>query len=462
MPLANELLQAISRPGGGAVGLILGAGCSVEPPTNIPVARRVSEEIHHSLVNDGVLQDGNCKNPADLSLLTDEVFARSEPHSQQAVVERLLARYDLKAATANDGYLIAAALLCEGAVSSVVTLNFDLALTNAVAQLGANSVVGIIESPNDLPTQKVLNVYYLHRNANADPECWILRTAALKTEWKDQWEPIIAARILTAPVIVFAGLGTPIAVLLESSRLIRNALPKTSIYQVDPANIGDSEFFQESGLDPSRYIQLGWGDFMDQLSQRLVAEHIHQLDQAMRTKIQEGLQPEEFDNFLQQLRPLGLLKQGKLRSDWLIDKRPYLPVSADVTGLVADLCLAVTMMMRVSGTSVRFVEDGILEFQRDGRIVASYIIASGRGHRRTAAVEADVSNRRHLYKRHQRKPNGIILGGTSDGVGVASTPPADITFGDVSTDNVVDQIGLPIYHITELRAEPHILRELLP
>lgn len=456
-----ELLQAISSPGGGRVALILGAGCSVEAPTGIPAARAISEEIHRQLLNDGILSNGDCHNPSDLSLLADAVFDRRG--SQRDVVERLLAKYNLKLATANDGYRIAAALLCEGAISSVVTLNYDLALSAALADLGAGAVVGIIESPEDLPRQRAINVYYLHRSANADPELWVLRTAALVDEWRDQWEPIIAARVLTAPVIVFAGLGTPVAVLIESSRLIRNALPNASLYQVDPADSAGSQFFQESGLAQDRYVQLGWGDFMEQLSQRLVTEHVHQLDQAMRRKIAEdSLHDEDFDGLLTQLRLLGIVKQGILRADWLLFEKPYRSVDADALGLIGDLFLGLAMMMRVSGTAARFIEDGLIEFQRGGRTVSTFVLASGRGYRSTSAVEADIGSRRRKYDRHPVTISGIIVGGTSNAITPATTPPAHIALGDVSPDDLVGPVGLPMYHVNALRADPAQLDGLLP
>jgi len=56
---------------------------------------------------------------------------------------RCLDRYNLKLATPNEGYLIAAALLCEGVIATVVTLNFDLALSTAIGQLGGGKLVGI-------------------------------------------------------------------------------------------------------------------------------------------------------------------------------------------------------------------------------------------------------------------------------------------------------------------------------
>ncbi len=170
-------------------------------------------------------------------------------------------RYDLKIATPNRGYKIAAALLCEGVISTVVTLNFDLALSTALGELGAGKIVAIVERPEDLPRQRGINVYYLHRNANAaDPELWVLRTASLTTEWREGWEAIIATRVLAAPVVVFAGLGTPVSVLVESTKLLRSALPgTTSLYQADPGEREDSRFAAELEIGPANYIQLGLG-----------------------------------------------------------------------------------------------------------------------------------------------------------------------------------------------------------
>jgi hypothetical protein len=305
MPLPPELLQAVSSPGGGKIALVLGAGCSVEPPTNIPVSSVCSTEIHRCLVADGILREGGCPNPADLSALADAVFIKR--NSQRDVVERLRDQYGLKLATPNDGYRIAAALLFEGVISSVVTLNYDLALSTALSELGAGKIVGVVEGPEDLVHQKAINLYYLHRNANAaDPELWVLRTAALNLEWKGHWEPIIANKVLAAPVVVFAGLGTPVAVLIESTKLLRAALPTVSkLYLADPGDMARSSFFQALALDASVYIQSEWGELMKALSKRLLEEQIAKLGQAAGRKIPRPLPAGPRDG-----RPLGQFRRG--------------------------------------------------------------------------------------------------------------------------------------------------------
>jgi hypothetical protein len=461
MPLPEELLHAISSPGGGRVSLILGAGCSVEAPTNIPVAKELSREVHRRLVLNEILQDGDCENPEDLSLVADAVFAKRK--SQRVVVEHLLSTFDLKLATPNDGYRIAAALLCERAISSIVTLNFDLALSTALADLGAGSIVRVIECPEDLQDQGLVNIYYLHRNAHsADPELWVLRTAALEGEWRDQWEPIIATRVLTAPVVVFVGLGTPIAVLIESSRLILRALPAvTSIYQVDPSPREESRFFQQSGLQPSHYIPLGWGAFMRALSNRLVTEYRDQLAEASRRKVHDDQLPEEdITDLLHQLTALSFVNQGMLRANWLLHRKPYEPVSEDAIALIADLLLGTAMIARISGSAPVIIADGIVEFRRNGRTVAGYFLVSGRGHRGTSAIEVLVKVKLRAYA-GRFNPNGIIVGGTAD-LRPLPTPPDDIARGNSSANDVIGSVDLPIYHIAQLRNAPDRIREVVP
>ena len=463
--LPQELLRAISSPGGGKVALVVGAGCSAEAPTGIPMARECSVEVHRRLVADGILQDRDCADPSDLSLVADAVFDKTG--SQKELVERLCERYELKLASANEGYLIAAAMLCEGAISSVVTLNFDLALSDAIAQLGAAQVVGLIECPEDMPRkQKAINVYYLHRNANElDPDLWVLRNAALQNEWRGHWQPIIATRVLTAPVVVFAGLGNPAAVLIETMKLVQHALPTaTSFYQVDLADRGESRSFRELGLDPSSYIKRGWGQFMDDLSQRLLAEQVSGLQQAVLRKIEEDRLPSEnVHGLLVRLQILGLLKLGKLRAHWLLHDKAYCPARQHPCGLVADLLLAVAMMARVSGAAAVIADDGLVEFERDGRIVVAFLVASGGGHRGRSAVEAEVESRRRQFRSRRSLPRGVLVGGTSDSWTTLVTPPEDVVRGDaIEGDIVSGSTALLLLHISELRSDSRRIHELVP
>jgi hypothetical protein len=420
-----------------------------------------STEIHRRLIADGILQNGDCAAPEDLSAVADAVF--SKRNSQRDVVERLRDQYGLKLATPNDGYWIAAALLCEGLISSVVTLNYDLALSTALSALGGDKLVGVVECPEDLAHQRTINLYYLHRNANAaDPELWVLRTSALNVEWKDHWEPIIATKVLAAPVVLFAGLGTPVAVLIESTKLLRAALPPvTKLYMADPGEMATSQFFQALGLDAAHFIPLGWGELMKALSKRLLEEQIVKLDQAAARKVQEDHLPnEDIAGLLAALQNMGIVRFGRLRAHWLLHEKPYRVFEDNILGLLADLLLALATMARVSGAEAVIIEDGRVEFRRAGRTVASFIVASGNGHRGKLAVEAELQSRRTEYS---QSPNAAVVGGTSASWTTPPTPPKDIVEGEESKNDILrGPDAFPLFHISALRDNHALIQQVVP
>src|SRR4051812_38001500 len=72
--IPSPVLAAIARPAGGQLALVLGAGCSVEPPTELPLSKNLALEAHRHLVLNGVLAQGDCANPEDLSCVADAVY----------------------------------------------------------------------------------------------------------------------------------------------------------------------------------------------------------------------------------------------------------------------------------------------------------------------------------------------------------------------------------------------------
>src|SRR5688572_17800252 len=108
MPIPPEVLHAIASPEGGRVVLVLGAGCSFEPPTHIPLAKPIALEAYRRLVADSELVEGECTTTNDLSALTE--FIKIKFGFQRKLVERLpLTKF--RTATPNEGHLAAAALL---------------------------------------------------------------------------------------------------------------------------------------------------------------------------------------------------------------------------------------------------------------------------------------------------------------------------------------------------------------
>ena len=160
------------------MAVVIGAGCSAEPPTEIPLARDLSSEAHRKLVHEGVLNVGECLDPADLAALATLVYQRTG--SQRELVQHLPID-KMKMARANDGYLMLVALMVEGVVSHILSLNFDLAPQNAAVDLG--TVVTVIDRRNT-PIPMAKAIVHLHGSVNSASDDWVLRIETITDEWK--------------------------------------------------------------------------------------------------------------------------------------------------------------------------------------------------------------------------------------------------------------------------------------
>ena len=455
MPVPPELLQNIADEAGGRVVLVIGAGCSKENPTNLELASELAERMYESLLNDHVLEEGDCEDPSDLSLLADAVFEKTG-HQRELVGRFPL--MEMRLAPPNQGHRLAAALLLEGGVGHILTLNFDLAMTSALTSLGAGVTVSIVSGPSDFGQIGTQNLVYLHRNVDADPEDWILRTEALDQDWVDAWEQLLATKLLVAPVTVFAGLGSPAMVLTETVRRIKSLVPEEShIFVVDPYADQDSPFVTALDISPDSIIPLPWIEFMTQLSDRVVTGQRERLEKACEELIvNEDLDAENASELCARLCQLGLLRIGYLRSSWLLDDRPFVSErSDDHRRWLADLLLAVGLAERESGSEAIFFEDGVVEFRRDNEILSSVTIAHGRGHRGWIALEAVLEVRMKLLT-HTPAPNVVLVSGVN-GERRPEVSPPDSIVTTLKTEG--DLVVTPAHRIVmvatdELRAEP--------
>lgn len=457
----DVVLRAIADAGGSKVSLVIGAGCSLEPPTNIPLAGDCSKESHDRLVADGTIAATACSNPYDLSCLADAVVLAKK--SQDALVQQLASNYPLKSASPNPGHTQLAALLCEGAIAAVVTLNFDLAISHAVANIGAGQKVGLVDGPESIGQQKAFNVYYIHRNAyETNTEKWVLQTAAIQSDWRGTWQPIVTTKALMVPVVVFVGLGSPAAVLTESVRLIKESIAGgTDTYQVGPGDSAQSTFFQTLRLDQAHYIRAGWCQFMEALSRRVTIEHVARLRKSASDLVHaNSLHQEDLTAMLARLEEIGLVHLGGMRACWLHPAVDYWPDEEPGRGLVADLLLAAAFIARERSVEAIPTGDGIVEFRRDGRTIASYIFASGLGTQRYIAVEATLPSRSRRHRGLASQPAGAIVSGTVD-MPSAPSAPADIVSGDEPEDILSSPSHLRMFHVEALRQNPAMCSEVV-
>jgi len=455
--LPSDLLQAAAERGG-RIALVIGAGCSLEAPTSLSLASAYSLEAHRKLVADGILDSADCATPGDLSALASCVHAKTG--GQTALVTRLpLAAF--RHALPNSGYLTAVALLREGAIDSVLTLNFDLALSKGVADLSGHEI-STITGPGVTGQVSAGSVIYLHRSVEEnDFEQWILTSEALNAGWQDSWQEVVAARSLSCPVVVFAGLGSKAAVLTATVSKIKASLSNGQHHEfvVDPGQ--DSEFKAELALPPSAHIQLGWGEFMNQLGDRVVEELVHLLDGAARAVCDANQWDDPGESLEVVLAAIGnfdVVRFGRNRARWLLADEMYSPDDHYRRAHVADLLLGLSEILRDANNSLSFDRDGLAVIDaNDGGSQIRVKLASGNGVLRWSALEAKLIA---TSSADEAAPDVVLVAGV-EGTRPANGPPLDLIGGLEEGDLVAGPIRAHFVHVDEVRADPSIIRELV-
>jgi hypothetical protein len=447
--LPAALLRAVAEKSG-RLALVVGAGCSLEAPTGLELASTYSLEAHRRLIQDGLLTEGECAFPDDLSALASAVWAKHD--DQSAVVERL-PRSDFRQAQPNSGYLMAAALLRERAVSFVLTVNFDLAMTAALGRLSATEV-DVIPGPAAASQLGSATVIYLHRNVDeVDANRWILRREALQDEWREGWEQVVTQRVVSSPVVVFAGLGSPAAVLTETITRVRASMTDSHhAYVVDPA--AQTAFQAALNLPEDAHIRLGWGDFMELLGSRLVEEFRHALHARCTEICSEHGWDEEVEPSLDlcdRLHSIGLVRLGELRAAWLLDTALYSPDDAR-RDLLADLLLGVGLVERHHGAKASFQADGVVRLVGEGVASTAFLAASGQGTLRWNAIEARMLKRLDSAPGLDR-PRAALLSGVLGGRPQAIAAPEDV-IGDWGGDITQGTPRPELITVDEIRADP--------
>lgn len=457
--LPANLLAAIVDTSGSKVALVLGAGCSFEPPTDLQLSPDLAESTHQNLIEDGILEPGDCANPRELSVLADIVFEKQG--SQKDMVDRMpLARF--QNASPNDGYLIAVALMREQAISCVLTLNFDLAASHALAEMDARTEVVTINGPQESHLLSAVNLIYLHRNVYADAEDWILRTAQLDGAWKGGWEGVIAQSVVTRSNVVFVGLGSPAGALTESVRRVKAATTSCSIYQVDPGEFSQSTFVEELEITEDHYIKLGWVEFMQQLGERVAKAQIRELDEACKELEQEnGWEEEDCQSILKSLQDLGLINIGRVRARWLLSSERYVPNRGLIKKHIADLVRGLALLCRSAEAEVSINDRGVAILFKHGTPKCTVVLVSGQGHRRYPAIHSSIIGmlRENEYSTHSI-PILFLVAGIS-GIRSETLPPESITTEKDPNSIVSGGSVILIYATDEFRQNESLIKEIL-
>jgi hypothetical protein len=280
----------------------------------------------------------------------------------------------------------------------------------------------------------------------------------IESDWKAGWEEVIARMVLAMPTVAFAGLGTPVGVLIETVKRIRAALPQeTEIVIADPTPRADSAYAAELDLGDDRYVRAGWSAFMRELGKRLVAEHQAALLAACAELHEsEGLDDEGAAELCGRAAGLGLIGLGRLRAEWLLSRRPYLPARQVNAAHVADLLLAVGTVERALTAESRLGEDGLVEFWIEDRRVAVVRLGSGLGARRWLSLQDEIRRRPSRV----RPTLGIASGFA--GPRVTASPPTDVVRGgNISRSIITGPPEFSIVAADDVRNDPGLVSDAI-
>jgi hypothetical protein len=444
-----NLLAAISAANGSRLAIVMGAGCSIEAPTSMPLSRELSSEAHRRLILEHTIEPGECANPNDLSALATLVFNKTG--SQQALV-RQFPIDAMRMARANDGYKILIALLLEGAVSHALSLNFDLAPQNAAVDLG--ETVTVIDRPDELvPMAKT--VVYLHGSVNGSSEEYILRTEVINEDWKLRWQEVVARQVLASPNVLFVGLGSAAPVLSETVAMIVEALAgQKTFYQADIGDFSTNAFAQQLGVDASHYIQGSWCDVMAQLARRLAQEQVHTLITAGAKVLEDnGTLPANvaaFSAIAGRLSNVSLLALGRFRANSQLSLRSrYLPRSIHDEEWMAAPINALASISSETGFDAAPTPTGVWHLKQGSRMRAQVLLVTGRGSRSIAALESPIrALARDIFESTGLQVDIVLVGGVLSGARpMAEAAPIDIIDGEEVEDIISGPLGPRILSI---------------
>lgn len=432
-PIPEGLLAAVAQPQG-ALALVIGAGSSIEPPTEIPAGGAMSLAAHTQLLRNGVLEEGECEHPDDLAALASLV--RQKTGHQRALVRQLPIDH-LRTPAANAGHKALVALMAERAVSHVLSLNFDLAVQAAASELGIRTIK-FISTPSELvPADPTL--VHLHRNAYADPEDLILTVEALTDEWKEGWEQVVAHDILAAPNVLFIGLGAPAPVLSETVDMITTAVGNgKTYYQADRVAHDESAFAACLGIAGDHFVQGTWCEVMEALAQRLLEEQVDQIVISGRTVLADNGAAaeaiERFETLANRLRGKSLLMLGLMRSQCRLRLARYTPHAGFDDDLWAEPMSELASACAEHDLTADPVASGLWKVMQGARLIATIVITSGGGSNSVVALEPKIrALSAAIAEASGGGPDVVLIGGVLAGP-IDTTPPSDIIAGEPTAD----------------------------
>ena len=354
--------------------------------------------------------------------------------------------------------------MIEGSIGCIITLNYDKALTVAFAELHAKGIGQITgsETVEELGTKCVI---YLHGNADCDAEDWILRRSDLDEAWENTWKDLVAGRLASTRCLVFAGLGSPAAILTESVARVRQIDPGApSVYLVDPSDT--SPFAAALDLPESDMMQMSWCQFMARLAERVVEECCKEIRSAapgVSTDHGWAIEDGRFDDLVDSLQEAGLRRLGMIRAIWLGrsdpgHSNPYYPDSELTREPMALLLLALGEVLADMRHELSTMSDGRIRVTTVNSIPRSIIGFHGAGVRPWALA-------RHSLQKviaNMSDPPDVVLATGFTGPPIEDLAPPDSIVHGLDDDNVVTADDKPrLFDIDAIKGSGRKFAELV-
>jgi hypothetical protein len=364
----------------------------------------------------------------------------------------------MRLARANLGYKLLVALMAEGAVSHVLSLNFDLAIQNAAAELGIEiETIAAVNEP--VPIRAAL--VQLHGNANSEPDQLVLRMEAMNGDWVGQWHQVVAQQVLAAPTVLFAGLGSPAPVLTSTMAMIQGALGgNKALYQADIVPFAQSGFAAQLEIPEQRYIQGSWDAVLTRLADRIAAQQVDSLSRNGRALLVENnygeADLERFTHIASKLAGHSLLTLGKMRAFADLDRdKLYRPHTVRDDELMSEPMLRLVQIAERFGLDTAPTAAGTWTLQRNGQPVAQIVLATGGGVRRMAAVETRASTICGTIADNSQMPVDIVLIG-----GLIDAAPAFDHVDLIADEDADDIIGGLVAPLLVSANDPHHIDQI--
>lgn len=431
----------------------------MESPTGLKSARQYACEVHAELVRHGVLAEDECTQPEDLSAVADAVIRATG--DQRELVERLpIAEFE--DAEPNSGHFLAVALLMEGRFRCILTLNFDLALSNALQRLKrgrATPEIAVIRGPRFHGRMRQANLIHLHGAASSPPEEWILTTDKL-VENEGGWRRIVTEMVVGTPVTVFAGMGTPVGVVVESVRRIQQELgEESSVFQVDIIDKEDAQFSEALELSDDQYLRGSWKEFTKTLGDFLLQLQLSDLVETFGGLLDaEDWECDDLEQLAEQLCKAGLVFFGLARGAWL-GLPGYVPWRELEVSWLAEVLLAVRILEVRGRVEAHICDDGTVDFTSTDRGPSSIRLLHGRG-RRWPQVEPPpllpISS-----ASPKREPLTIVATGGSGPDPSDIAAPVNVVAEADPTSLIEGGSTSRLFTLDQLRAHPELAEEIL-